>query len=62
MAVILPDDDPLSIKTFLASYAGRSGGNPGMLRSLISLIEKLSEGEPITDEESKQGDERGLLT
>ena len=33
-----------------------------MLRSLTSLIEKLSEGESITDEESKQGDERGLLT
>jgi hypothetical protein len=61
MAVILPED-PLSIKTFLASYAGRSGENHGMLRSLTSLIEKLSEGEPITDEESKQGDERSLLT
>ena len=61
MVEFLPED-PLSIKTFLASYAGRSGGNHGMLRSLTSLIEKLSEGEPITDEESKQGDERGLLT
>lgn len=33
-----------------------------MLRSLTSLIEKLSEGESITNEESKQEDERGMLT
>jgi hypothetical protein len=61
MAINLPED-PLSLKTFLASYAGRSGGNHGMLRSLTSLIEKLSEGEPMADEESKQGDEKTLIT
>ena len=61
MAINLPED-PLSLKTFLASYAGRSGGNHGMLRSLTSLIEKLSEDEPMADEESKQGDEKGLIT
>lgn len=33
-----------------------------MLRSLTSLIEKLSEDEPMADEESKQGDEKGLIT
>ena len=33
-----------------------------MLRSLTSLIEKLSESEPMADEESKQGDEKGLIT
>lgn len=32
-----------------------------MLRSLTSLIEKLSESEPTADEESKQGDEKGLI-
>ena len=61
MAINLPED-PLSLKNFLASYAGRSGGNHGMLRSLTSLIEKLSEGEPMADEESKQGGERTLIT
>ena len=33
-----------------------------MLRSLTSLIEKLSEGQPMADEESKQGDEKTLIT